>query len=281
VVLSVAAAAPGGGSVDAARAAFERGNYSAAIKTATDALSETPKDASLHYWALRSYYELHDYEQAVSHGEKAVSLEPQNAEYNRWLGRAYGGKAEESHSFFLARKVKQAFELAVRLAPTDIPARRDLMEFFAQAPWVVGGDKQKAKEQVDAISRMDTTEGHRARGAYFAADKKWKEAEAEYAMVVDSQSGDMGAYMEAAEFFERRKDPRQIERAVEAGRRADSKDQRLAYFSAVSLIRRRKELQTAEKLLRTYLANVPQRSDYPSHKSAQDWLNRIGRQTTP
>ena len=271
------AAAPGAGPAEAARAAFEKGNYPAAIKTATDALSETPQDAMLHYWALRSYYEIHDYEKAVLHGEKAVSLEPQNAEYNRCLGRAYGGKAEESHSFFLARKVKQAFEAAVHLAPTDIPARRDLMEFFAQAPWIVGGDKQKAKEQIEAISRMDTIEGHRARGAYFATEKRWKEAEAEYAAVIDSHFRDVDAYMEAAEFFEKRRDPQQIERAVEAARRVDSKDPRLAYYSAVSLILRRNELQSAEKLLQTYLASVPERSDYPSHKSAQDWLSRIGR----
>src|SRR5215510_15304431 len=87
------------GAADAARAEFETGNYSAAAKTATAALSQTPQDASLHFWALRSYYELQDYGSAVTHGERAVKLEPQNAEYNRWLGRAYGAKAEESRSF--------------------------------------------------------------------------------------------------------------------------------------------------------------------------------------
>src|SRR5947209_13543738 len=98
---------------EAVRAAFETGNYSVALKTAAAALSQAPQNAALHYWALRSYYELRDYDNAVTYGEKAVKLDPQNAEYNRWLGRAYGGKAEESHSFFIARKVKQAFEAAV------------------------------------------------------------------------------------------------------------------------------------------------------------------------
>src|SRR5215467_10489227 len=175
------------GSLEMARQAFETGNYSAAVKTVTVALADGQQDASLHYWALRSYYELHDYEKAISHGEAAVKLDPSNAEYSRWLGRAYGEEAEQSHSFFLARKVKQAFEAAVHLAPTNIPARRDLMEFLAQAPWIVGGDKQKAKEQIDAISRMDSMEGHLARGSYLKSDKKWKEAEAEYAAVLDAE----------------------------------------------------------------------------------------------
>ena len=121
------------GPEEAARAAFETGNYSMALTTVTAALSAAPQNPSLHYWALRSYYELRDYDHAVTHGETAVKLDPQNAEYSRWLGRAYGGKAEESRSFFIARKVKQAFEAAVHLAPTSIPARRDLMEFLAEA----------------------------------------------------------------------------------------------------------------------------------------------------
>jgi len=265
------------GPEEAARAAFETGNYSMALTTVTAALSAAPQNPSLHYWALRSYYELRDYDHAVTHGETAVKLDPQNAEYSRWLGRAYGGKAEESRSFFIARKVKQAFEAAVHLAPTSIPARRDLMEFLAEAPWIVGGDKRKAKEQVDVISKIDPVEGHLAQGAYLAADKKWKEAEAEYAAVLDVRAHSLESYLEAAQFFADRKDAHQIDRAIEAARRINSRDPRLDYFSAVSLILRRNELPTAEKLLQSYVSNVPQRSDYPSHKSAQEWLSLIGR----
>jgi tetratricopeptide (TPR) repeat protein len=274
LLISMALNAPPG-SVEAARAQFETGNYSAAVKTVTVALSKVPQDPALHYWALRSYYELHDYEKAVSHGEEAVRLDPANAEYNRWLGRAYGEKAEQSHSFFLAKKVKQAFEAAVRFAPTSIPARRDLMEFLAQAPWIVGGDKQKAREEVDAISKMDPTEGHLARGSYFKTEKKWKEAEAEYAAVLDGQSRQIDSYLEAAEFFEGRKDAQRIQQAVESASRLDSNDPRLTYYNAVTLILRRNQLLAAERLLRSYVANVPERSDYPSHKSAQEWLSRI------
>src|SRR5437667_12772591 len=105
---------------------------------------------------------MRNYEEAVKHAELAVKFAPEDAEYNRWLGRAYGAKAEESRSFFIARKVKQAFEAAVHLAPMSIAARRDLMQFLAEAPWIVGGDKIKAKEQVEAISNIDAAEGHLA-----------------------------------------------------------------------------------------------------------------------
>jgi tetratricopeptide (TPR) repeat protein len=272
---AVASDEPSVGPIEVARTEFEIGNYSKAVKTATEALAGYQRDGLLHYWALRSYYELRDYDNAIAHGEQAVKLDPQNAEYNRWLGRAYGGKAEQSHSFFLARKVKQAFETAVHLAPNNVPARGDLMQFLSDAPWIVGGDKQKAKEQVDAISRLDATEGHRARAAFFAADRKWKEAEAEYVMVVNANPRDLEAYLEAAEFFAERKNPQQLEHTLEAAKRVKPKDPRLDYFSAVLLILRGTELETAKKLLERYLANVPPRSDYPSHLAAQAWLSFI------
>jgi tetratricopeptide (TPR) repeat protein len=264
-------------SIQRALTEFEAGNYSGAVQTLTAALSETPQDASLHYWALRSYYELRDYEKAVTYGEKAVNLDPQNAEYNRWLGRAYGARAEQSRSFFLARKVKQAFEAAVRFAPWNIAARRDLMQYLVEAPWIVGGNKEKAREQIEAISKIDPVEGHLARGAYFATDKKWKEAEAEYAAVLDAKPHRLETYMEIAEFFVERKDPQHLDRAVEGARHLDSKDPRLDYYSAVSLILRRIDPVAAEKLLISYVAHVPERSDYPSHSSAREWLSRNGR----
>jgi tetratricopeptide (TPR) repeat protein len=276
IILNGAPAAAGPGPVETARAAFEVGDYSGAVKTVTSALSEAPQDPSLHYWALRSYYELSDYDKAVTYGEKAVRLDPQNAEYNRWLGRAYGAKAEQSHSFFIARKVKQAFEAAVHLAPTSILARRDLMEFLAEAPWIVGGDKDKAKEQIEVISKMDPAEGHLARGAYLAADKKWKEAEVEYVAALDARPRHIDSDLEAAQFFAERKDAQQLERAVEAAKLIDARDPRLDYYSAVSLVLRHNQLPAAEKLLQSYVANVPQRSDYPSHRSAQEWLSLIG-----
>jgi tetratricopeptide (TPR) repeat protein len=277
VLLNTSSGLAATGAADAARAEFETGNYSAAVKTATTALSQTPQDASLHFWALRSYYELQDYGSAVTHGERAVKLEPQNAEYNRWLGRVYGAIAEESRSFFIARKVKQAFEAAVHLAPMSIAARRDLMQYLAEAPWIVGGDKSKAREQIEAIAKIDAVEGHLARGAYLAADKKWQEADQEYSAALDLRPNQIESYMEVAGFFEDRKNAHEIQRAVDAARHIDPKDPRLDYYTAVGLILRRNELPAAEKLLRSYIANVPQRSDYPSHRAAEQWLSRIGR----
>jgi tetratricopeptide (TPR) repeat protein len=260
----------------AVRAQFESGNYKGAQSALTAALKNTPNDASLHYWLGRTDYELRNYDDAVDQLELAVKLAPENAEYSRWLGRAYGAKAEESHSFFLARKVKQAFEVAVKLAPGNIAARRDLMQYCAEAPWIVGGDKDKAKQQIAAIAALDPIEGRLARAAYLTTEKQWKAAEAEYTAVLDQHPARIDPYMEAMEFFAGRKDVSNLDRAVEAASRVDSGDPRLDFYRGVALILKGTDTANAQKLLNTYISSVPEKSDYPSHKSATEWIARRG-----
>ena len=258
-----------------ARVQFDAGNYKAASIILNTALEKSANSAALHYWLARSNYEMRNYDEAVKHAELAVQFAPEDAEYNRWLGRAYGAKAEESHSFFLARKVKQAFEVAVKLAPGNIAARRDLMQYCAEAPWIVGGDKEKAKQQIAAIAAIDPIEGRLARAAYLRVEKQWKPAESEYLAVLDQHPSHIGPYMEAAEFFADRKDAGSLERTVDAASRVDSRDARVGYYRAVALILRGTDSVTAEQLLKSYVSSVPEKSDYPSHKSAMDWLARL------
>jgi tetratricopeptide (TPR) repeat protein len=258
-----------------ARAEIDAGNYKTALATLNTALQKSANSAPLHYWLARANYEMRNYDEAVKHAELAVKFAPEDAEYNRWLGRAYGAKAEESHSFFLARKVKQAFEAAVKLAPGNIAARRDLMQYCVEAPWIVGGDKEKARQQINAIAAIDPIEGRLARAAYLTAEKQWKPAENEYLAVLDQRPPRIDAYMEAAEFFADRKDANGLERTLNAASRVDSRDARVGYYRAVVLILRGIDASEAERLLDSYVASVPEKSDYPSHKSAMNWLARL------
>jgi cytochrome c-type biogenesis protein CcmH/NrfG len=263
-------------SVRRARSQFDSGEYAEAVQTLTSGLSQAPQEPALHYWLARSYYELKDNDKAVNHAELAVKYAPKNSEYTDWLGRAYGAKAEESHSFFLARKVKRAFEEAVRLNPLNILARRDLMQYLTEAPWIVGGDKTEARKQIDAITALDPLQGRLAKAAYLETDKQWKEAEAEYLAIVDQKPAQIDPYMQAANYFADRKDAANLERTLEAAARLNSQDPRQNYYLACALILRGSEPARAEQLLKAYLA-APEHSDYPSHKSANQWLNRIRR----
>jgi Tfp pilus assembly protein PilF len=149
------------------------------------------------------------------------------------------------------------------------------MEYCVEAPWIVGGDKDKAKQQIEAITAIDPVEGHLARAAYFAAEKQYKPAENEYLAVLSQHPADIHPYMEAAEFFEARKDAANLDRTVESAAQIDPHDPRVSFYRAVVLIMKRTNATAAEQLLKTYIASVPEKSDYPSHKSATEWLARL------
>jgi tetratricopeptide (TPR) repeat protein len=263
-------------SVQTAQTQFDAGNYRGAIATLSASLPQSRDSAQVHYWLGRNYYELHEYDKAASHLEQATKLDPKNAEYFRQLGHVYGALAEERKSFTLARKVKQALETSVTLAPGSISARRDFMQYLAEAPWVVGGDKAKARSQIKAIAAIDPIQGKMAQAAYYASVKDWKEAEEEYNSIIASRPANIEAYMEAAGFFEGRGNAGGIEKSMEGAARVNSRDPRIGYFKGVALVLRRTDQATAERLLKSYIA-LPERSDYPSRKSATEWLKKIGK----
>ena len=257
------------------RAQFERGDYRAAITVLSSAINTNPHDGQLWHWRSRCYLELRDYARALADGERAVTERPRDSEYRRWLGRAYGGAAEEKRSYSMARKVRAAFEEAVRLDPSNIAARRDLMAFYVEAPWIVGGDKRKALAQVDAIAQVDAVAGHLARAAFLITTNRLDAAEAEYQQVLDARPDRIEPYLEVADYYESHSEAARFASAVEQAARVAPSDIRLTYYRGVALVLANQNLTEAERLLRLYLAAATRRSDLPSHAAAHAWLGRL------
>lgn len=169
LVLAAAAAAPAFAATGDASSAAERaearlraGDWDAAIEIAEDALRETPESAAL--WRI--------------------------------AGEAYGGKARTASvlaQIRLARKCRAAFEKAVALAPEDVDARTDLFTYYLEAPGIAGGGAARAREQAEAIARIDPVRGHAALGALFFREKDLSRAEAEYRLVLETAPDDADA----------------------------------------------------------------------------------------
>lgn len=274
---SIAAPAPDAAAViQAAQRQFNSGNYSNAISTLQSAIAQSPSNAEVYYWLGRSYYELRDYDNAVTAGERSISLDPKNSLYHQWLGRIYGGKADREHSFFFAKKVKEQFSEAVRLNPSNIAARRDLQEYDLDAPWIVGGNKDEARAQVDAIAALDPVQGHLARAVLLMSEgKKVDQAEAEYKQVLAAKPRDLDPYFEVADFYERQNKPEGMDEAIDAAASVDGSDARLSFYRGVSLVLKNTSNTQAEEYLKSYIASTPERSDWPSHAAARDWLGRL------
>lgn len=265
-----------GSAATAGQKQFESGQYSAAATALKNAVAANPKDAAAQYWLGRVYYEQKNFQASADALEKATTLEPKNSNYHHWLGRAYGELADKQHSFSLARKVKHEFETAVQLDPNNLQARRDYQQFNEQAPWVVGGSKDVAKQQVDAIAAANPVEGHLARGDYdIEVLKKNDLAEKEYQAVIDAPSATAEQLFEAADFFAKTNKPADLDKAIQAAQKQKAGDPRVGYYRGVQIVLSGNQINNAESLLKAYLASGAEHSDWPSHASARDWLGRL------
>jgi len=260
--------------VDRAREQFDAGRYAEAVDTLTARVEHAPRDAAGYFWLGRARFELRDYAGAIAAFERGVELNPDDSEYHRWLGRGYGEEADRKRSFSLAGRVRQQFEAAVRLGPANIAARRDLLQFYLEAPWIVGGGNDKAHQQVNAIAAVDSTAGRFARAAYLMHRNDVSQAAIEYRAAVSARPANLEWYFEAAEFFEKQGDARGLRAALDGAASVDSTDPRLLYFRGITDVVAGVELSDAESLLQRYLA-VPVRSDRPSRSSTHEWLGQL------
>ena len=254
---------------------FDAGKYQQVQSASQAALAVAPKDPALHYWLARSSYELGVYDTAVTSAEEACRLDPQKSDFEMWLGRAYGRKAEIESSFFLARKTRHAFEVAVKLDPNNIEARRDLSEYYTDAPWFLGGSKDKARQQVDAIAAIDKQQGVLALADYYRNLDMPDEARKQYDLALAERPSNLQFYLEALDFYAHQRDALGIARVLDAAHTVAPNDPRLLYYRAVSRIVGGLEVAPAETELKQFLAEYPGRSDSVTQAEARDWLGQV------
>lgn len=254
---------------------LDAGRYAEVASVLQQRVARDPGDAQATLWLARSFLDLGDYDQAVTFAERASNLSPDCSESHFWLARAYGMKADTTRSFWLARKARGEYQKAVQLDPDNLAARRDLMEFYLQAPWILGGSKDKAWDQVQAIASRNATEGDLARAIYWRDLNKPELAAKEYRKVLEARPPQAEAYFQVADFYEADRKPTEVEAAVRAVSSIVPNDPRLNYYTAVASIMKRQDLPKAEQDLKAYLAGTPRRDDFPPHAAAHDWLGRI------
>jgi tetratricopeptide (TPR) repeat protein len=262
--------------IQSARRQMDAGNYSAAITTLQGAVPGNASNAEVVYWLGRAYYEMKDWDNAVAQGEKSIAIDAKNSLYHQWLGREYGGKADRDRSFSDAKKVKAEFKQAVALDPSNIAARRDLEEYCLDAPWIAGGSKDEALEQVKGIAAVDPVAGHVAQALYDREGlKNNDETDLELKQVLAAHPKSIDSYLEVADFYRQLNKPADMNTALDAAAHVSSSDPRVAYFRGVAGVLSNSNLPDSERDLKSYLASTPDRSDWPSHAGAREWLGRL------
>lgn len=261
------------------------GRVDEAIASLENDIAKSPSDADAQNLLCRAYFMLDEWDRAIGACERARSLDPQRGRYHLWLGRAYGGKAE--HAGFmsaagLAKKVRGSFERAVELDPKDWEARADLADFYLDAPGIVGGGRDKAQAQADALMALNAGMGHLLQARIAAKGKDAATAEREYRAAIDASHSGARAWFELGYFLfhaNRLDEMEQAFRKVESAAAERAPGDRIptdrsdALRDAASvLLRANRDLPLAVRLLRKYLASPVEEA--PAFK-AHDLLGQI------
>jgi tetratricopeptide (TPR) repeat protein len=206
--------------------------------------------------------------------EHAVRLQPSNAQYHLWLGRACGARA--SHSIFVtaiswARRVAKEFETARKLAPEDSDVRFDLLEFYLNAPGIVGGGKEKAEAEAQAIARVDRRKGYAARAYIYSKNKDWSQAREQLGQAVLEFPQSVAACKDLAEFLLDRND---FEGALDGAKKAlllDGKSKPARLIATAAKIRLGTDLDEDRETLQDLAAGTLSDRD-PTFEEVYYWL---------
>jgi len=162
---------------------FEARRFPEARAALEAAVQEDSRDTRALYYLGRTLMAQNEPEKAAAALEKSVALDPASAEKHLWLGRAWGSQAQSANFLkqaSLAPKIRREFEKAVELDPGSADARFSLIEYYINAPGIMGGSLDKAREEAAAIARLDPLRGYRARARILEYEKNWDAAGAEY-----------------------------------------------------------------------------------------------------
>ncbi|HEV3205398.1 MAG TPA: tetratricopeptide repeat protein [Terriglobales bacterium] len=255
---------------DSAPALLAAGRVDDAISTLRSRISSSPNDAEAYNLLCRAYFSMGNWDRGIAACEKAVTLQPDNSRYHMWLGRAYGEKANDVIFFkaaSLAGKVRNEFEAAVRLDSNNVDARSDLGEFYLEAPGMVGGGRDKAEAQAQALATLDAGKSHYLNGRIAEKKKDLATAEKEYRAAIEATHGSALTWFNLALFYRHQLRWDAMEDAINHATSAQVDRPEILMESGEILIRSGRNFPAAVRFLRRYLALNSKVEEAPAFKA--------------
>ena len=257
------------------RQLLAEGRVDDAVRVLQQQVSLHPADAESFNLLCRAYFMADAWDAALEACQRAASLAPQSSMYQLWLGRVYGEKADHSSIFSapgLAKQARSAFERAVQLDPGNWEARADLGEFYAEAPGIVGGGKDKSRAQADALMRINPAMGHWVLARVAEKDKQPDVAEREYRAEIAASHSGARAWLDLAGFLRHEKRYEEMKQALRTLNSSLLDRPEALLHAAQQLFRSDLDLPFAVGLLERYLKAPVE--DGPAFK-AHDLLGQI------
>ncbi len=255
---------------DSAPALLADGRVDDAITHLQSKISSSPNNAEAYNLLCRAHFSMGDWDPGIAACEKAVALDSGNSRYHMWLGRVYGEKADSANfmsAASLAGKVRTEFEAAVRLDPSNVDARSDLGEFYLEAPGIVGGGRDKAEVQIEALAALDPAKADYLKGRLAEKKKDPAAAEREYRSAIEASHGSALTWFNLALFFRHQQRWSEMEDAINHAVSAQLDRPEIIMESGEVLLRSGRNFPAAVQYLRRYLALSSKVEEAPAFKA--------------
>ena len=252
---------------------FEAQDYETAKTTFETVLATEASNHQAIYYLGRIALQSDSLDTSIEHLEKAVSLDPVNSPYHFMLGVAYAQKVQKG-AYELAPKILSEFEKAVELDGNNMDARMGLAQFYMNAPPFAGGSETKAKEQIEAIQKIDPVRGHLFMAQVHAAKKQYDEADASFEAAAGLDPKNPDIYYQRGMMHQSAKNYMAAFEAFEKAIAVDAKYLNGLYQIGRTAIFAETNLDRGAECLILYLKNKPA-SDQPSPAHAHWRLGSI------
>ena len=177
-------------------------NVDAIEALATERLAKDPgDDVALWYWARLVSGHAAKRDLLIPRLEQCVKDLPMSARCHSALGSLYGAAAMSAGitgGMKYVGKIKDAMIRAVELDPARFEMRRDLVQFYLQAPGIVGGSVRRANEHANEFAKYDAARASLLRAEVQAYEKDFAKAEATLNAVKPGNDPDLADALMAA-----------------------------------------------------------------------------------
>jgi tetratricopeptide (TPR) repeat protein len=241
-------------------------------------LQTNTNDAAVNNLIGRNYFMMGDFKKAVDFFQKAAEAEPNNSDYALWLGRGWGRRAETSNPFFApgyASRAKDWLEKSVQLNDRNQEALSDLFDYYLEAPGFLGGGFDKAQDVARKIANVDAAEGYFARARLAEKRREFDTAEVQLRRAVESAPRQVGRVLDLAKFLANQGKQQESDALLAKAEKMAPETPKVWYAKADILIKEKRNLDEAKRLLQKYMQSSAITPDDPSKDSAERLLKQV------
>jgi tetratricopeptide (TPR) repeat protein len=174
----------------------------------------------------------------------------------------------------LAWKVRESFERAAELDGSDVEILRDLLEFYVEAPGIVGGGEDKARGIVERLAQISPAEGHRARARLLRKRKDEAGAERELRKALELEPHKLSRILELASFLSHRGRHDEADELFALAARISSDAPSYLFARGEALVLAKRDPEQARELLGRYL-NSDRAPDDPPPSQVRELLKKL------